>query len=35
MAGEKPERKITWYRSPVGRKELAALNQRSDWKGML
>jgi fatty acid desaturase len=35
MAGEKPERKITWYRSPVGREELAALNQRSDWKGML
>ena len=35
MAEDKPERKINWYRSPVGREELAALNQRSDWKGML
>jgi fatty acid desaturase len=35
MAGEKPDRKINWYRSPVGREELAILNQRSDWKGLL
>jgi fatty acid desaturase len=35
MAGEKPERKINWYRSPVAREELAALNQRSDLKGSL
>jgi len=27
------DRKIDWYRSPVDSKTLAALNQRSDWKG--
>src|SRR4051794_35030156 len=26
--------KINWYRSPVDRDTLAALNQRSDWKGL-
>jgi fatty acid desaturase len=35
MVGEKPEQKINWYRCPVPREELAALNQRSDWKGLL
>jgi fatty acid desaturase len=28
------KRKIDWYRSPVGREKLIALNQRSDWLGM-
>jgi fatty acid desaturase len=27
--------RIVWYRSPVDRDVLAALNQRSDWKGLL
>jgi fatty acid desaturase len=27
------DRKIDWYRSPVDSKTLAALNQRSNWKG--
>ena len=35
MVGEAKERKISWYRSPVDRETLAALNQRSDWKGLL
>jgi len=35
MAGENFDQKINWYRSPVRREELAALNQRSDWKGFL
>ncbi len=35
MVAEKKERKIVWYRSPVDREVLAALNQRSDWKGFL
>ena len=30
----KPQR-IKWYRSPVGREDLAALNKRSDLKGFL
>ena len=29
------ERKISWYRTPVSREALAALNQRSDWQGLL
>ncbi len=29
----KPGR-ITWYRSPVSREDLARLNRRSDWKGL-
>jgi fatty acid desaturase len=35
MAGGPKERKIAWYRSPVDRETLAALNQRSDAKGLL
>ena len=27
--------RIAWYRSPVDRETLMALNQRSDWKGLL
>jgi len=34
MTPPTPQR-IAWYRSPVGREELKALNQRSDWKGFL
>jgi fatty acid desaturase len=34
MALETTGRRITWYRSPVPRHELANLNQRSDWKGL-
>jgi fatty acid desaturase len=29
------DRRIAWYRSPVDRAALAALNQRSDWKGLI
>lgn len=35
MADEPKVRKIAWYRSPIDRQELMALNQRSDWKGFL
>ena len=35
MPGERSQRKISWYRSPVNRVELAAVNQRSDWQGAL
>jgi len=35
MPMEKPGRKVDWYRSPVDREAMAALNQRSDWKGSL
>ncbi|MFZ1752745.1 MAG: hypothetical protein WAU10_03340, partial [Caldilineaceae bacterium] len=34
MDNERKMRKIDWYRSPVERTRLAALNQRSDWKGL-
>jgi fatty acid desaturase len=34
MAVETKASKIKWYRSPVSRDDLAALNQRSDWKGL-
>jgi fatty acid desaturase len=35
MMREQKELKITWYRSPVDRETLAALNQRSDARGLL
>ena len=35
MSTELTKRRIAWYKSPIGRNELAALNQRSDWKGSL
>ena len=35
MDPEPTKRRIAWYKSPIGRDELAALNQRSDWKGLL
>ena len=28
-------RTIGWYRTPVDRETMRALNQRSDWKGLL
>ena len=34
MAETQRDRRIAWYRSPVDRNALAALNQRSDWKGL-
>jgi len=30
-----PKPRIPWYRTPLDRDTLAALNQRSDWKGLL
>ena len=35
MYGEHVKQKIHWHRSPIDRATLAALNQRSDWKGLL
>ncbi len=35
MLGEPKQQKIHWYRSPVDRKLLNELNQRSDWKGLV
>ncbi len=35
MSGEEDKRRIVWYKSPLSREALAALNQRSDWKGLL
>lgn len=35
MSVEQNQRPIAWYRSPLSREELAALNQRSDWQGLL
>ncbi|MCL4861176.1 MAG: fatty acid desaturase [Caldilineaceae bacterium] len=34
MLGEQKQQKIHWYRTPVERETLNALNQRSDWKGL-
>lgn len=34
MENEESNLRIDWYRSPVGRDELAALNQRDDVKGL-
>ncbi len=35
MNNNSDQRKITWYRSQIDRETFRALNQRSDWKGML
>jgi len=35
MNDPQKKRKIPWYRSPVDRETLAALNQRNDWRGLL
>ena len=35
MSIDAQKRKIAWYRSPLDREVLVALNQRSDWKGLL
>ncbi|MEP7358140.1 MAG: fatty acid desaturase, partial [Anaerolineales bacterium] len=35
MDAEPTNRRIAWYKSPIARAELAALNQRSDWQGLL
>jgi fatty acid desaturase len=34
MTAEREKTRITWYKSPVSRETLAALNQRSDAKGL-
>ena len=35
MSNEPAKTKITWYKSPISRADLAELNQRSDWQGLL
>jgi fatty acid desaturase len=35
MTTASSRRTIEWYRTPIGREALRALNQRSDWKGLL
>lgn len=35
MSGEPSKQRIKWYRSPVAAEELALLNRRSDWRGLL
>ena len=35
MPSEQTKPKIAWYKSPISREALAALNQRSDWPGLL
>jgi fatty acid desaturase len=35
MKTDQDKRKIAWYKSPLSRETLAALNQRSDWQGLL
>jgi fatty acid desaturase len=35
MDQEPVKRRIAWYKSPIKRETLAALNQRSDWQGLL
>jgi fatty acid desaturase len=35
MSSERSARTIGWYRTPVEREKMRALNQRSDWKGLL
>src|SRR5690348_16771563 len=33
MPFESNTQRITWYKTPLSRQTLAALNERSDWKG--
>ncbi len=35
MSTEQTKIRVAWYKSPIPRDVLAALNQRSDWKGLL
>ena len=35
MTAVPAKKAIGWYRTPIGREALRALNQRSDWKGLL
>ncbi|MCA0456198.1 MAG: fatty acid desaturase [Chloroflexi bacterium] len=35
MSKEASKQRIKWYRSPIAAEELAQLNRRSDWKGLL
>jgi len=34
MSQEPTNRRIAWYKCPISREDLAALNQRSDWQGL-
>lgn len=34
MSDDQSKRRIAWYKSPISREDLAALNQRSDGKGL-
>ena len=34
MSQDPTNRRIAWYKCPISREDLAALNQRSDWKGL-
>ncbi len=34
MPAAADKRRITWYKTPLNREALAALNERSDWKGL-
>src|SRR3954452_17781510 len=34
MSSEPINQRVKWYRSPLAAKDLATLNQRSDWKGL-
>ena len=34
MAASPEQNKVAWYKSPVPRETMAALVQRSDWKGL-
>ena len=35
MAIDRGSRTINWYRTPIDRESMRALNRRSDWKGLL
>ncbi|MEZ4661326.1 MAG: hypothetical protein R2911_27565 [Caldilineaceae bacterium] len=35
MNDEQIKLKVNWYRTPLERQTLAALNRRSDWTGLL
>ena len=35
MPSDRRARSIAWYRTPVERKKMQALNRRSDWKALL
>src|SRR3990172_494617 len=34
MSAQQAKNRVTWYHTPLSREALAALNERSDWKGL-